>query len=57
MRLSMVWYERQIQRVGADLLLLLAIISKYGFPIREMSFLVSLIVEQNCIVISVRVDN
>ena len=53
----MVWYERQIQRVGADLLLLLAIISKYGFPIREMNFLVSGIVEQNCIVISVRVDN
>ena len=53
----MVWYERQIQGVGADLLLLLAIISKYGFPIREMSFLVSGIVKGNCIVISVRVDN
>ena len=53
----MVWYERQIQGVGADLLLLLAIISKYGFPIREMSFLVSGIVKENCIVISVRVDN
>ena len=54
----MVWTKkRQIHGEGADLLLLLAIVAKCGFPISDMSFVVSDIVEKNGIVNSKRVDN